>query len=325
MSAAQEVAQALVLRDGALAMEPRLVPALEPGWARVRMLWAGVCSTDLHLIRGYKGFRGVLGHEFVGEVERCDAAPEWVGRRVVGAINVGCGACAWCAREGDGRHCAQRRVLGILGLDGCFTARFMLPLANLVPVPEHLDSERAVFAEPVAACVRAADALGSDARHVAVLGDGKLGLLQGAVLAARGHRVTHVGRHLRKLALAEPWARACVLDADLGDSARFPVVVEATGSPEGFARASALVEPEGVVVLKSTFHGLAPVDLSALVVREVTVIGSRCGPIDVAVELLASGALDPAPLIDAIYPLPQAVEALEHAGRRGTLKVLLRG
>lgn len=305
---------------------PRLDPARAdpvraPDEALVRLRVAGVCDTDLQLARGYMGYRGVLGHEFVGDVlEAEDRA--LVGRRVVADINAGCGRCDDC-RTRDGHHCATRTVLGILGRDGALSERFVIPARNLVTVPDAVADDHAVFAEPLAAALHVVDDLPQEAGPVVVLGDGKLGLLIAHALVSAGRRTVVVGHHAEKLARAACAGAETVLERDLGqDLTGVPAVVEATGSASGIARALALVRPRGHVILKTTVAGATSVDLSPVVINELTVIGSRCGDLRRAIAMLARG-LDPSGLIEARYPLSRADEALRHAGRRGAMKVLV--
>lgn len=308
------------------AAPPRLDPGCpEPsrasGEALIALRVAGVCDTDLQLARGYMGFTGILGHEFVGEVLDADRG-ELIGARVVADINAGCGACEDC-RTRDGHHCAARSVLGIVARDGALAERFTVPERALVQVPREVPDERAVFAEPLAAALHVLDDLpATGAEPVAVLGDGKLGLLIAYALVAAGRRVLVVGHHAEKLALARHGGAETVLEHELGRDLRVPAVVEATGSASGLARALALVRPRGCVILKTTVAGATAVDLSPIVVNELHVVGSRCGDMAQAVALLARG-LDPTPLISARYPLARADEALARAARPGTLKVLV--
>jgi len=299
-------------------------PTLDPGHALIDLRLAGICGTDLELLGGYKGYRGPLGHEFVGTVTRCPDAPTWEGRRVTGEINLPCGTCERCV-AGLGNHCATRRVMGILEHPGCFAEQLTLPIANLHAVPESLSDEHAVFTEPLAAAFQIFEQLPlTPSTTVAVIGDGKLGLLIALALRSRSIPLVVVGRHPGKLALVEgPGVRTCQT-ADLG-SERFAVVVEATGSPDGLAFALEHVRPRGTVVLKSTIHGEVRLPTTSLVVDEITLIGSRCGPFDVALAAMAAGEVDPRPLIGGRYPLAEAETALEHAQRRGTLKILLEG
>ena len=302
--------KALVLTDAGLRLDAnRPEPQPRDDDALVRVLRAGICGTDLELLHGYKGFRGVPGHEFVGVVERCAAKPELVGRRVVAEINAGCRTCERC-RGGDERHCARRTVLGILGRDGAFAELLAVPARNLLDVGD-LAPEIAVFTEPLAAALRAGDSIDIDADpRVVVLGAGRLGHLVAAAMRIELGHVELVGRNDR----AEP-------DAD--------VVVDCTGSPEGFARAVDLVRPRGKLILKSTCGGEAQVPASLLtkvVVNEIDVVGSRCGYrgcFRTALILLGDGKVDVAPLVEATYRLAEFARAFEHAARPGALKVLL--
>ncbi len=306
---------------------PKLVtdrpePVRRPGEALIRLRVAGVCDTDLELARGYMGYRGVLGHEFVGDVVEADSR-EWVGRRVVADINAGCGACAEC-RERAGHHCESRTVLGILGRDGAMEERFTVPERCLVAVPDGLADDRAVFAEPLAAALHVRGDVPRGPDPVVVLGDGKLGQLVSRALLSDGRRTIVVGHHEEKLALARAAGAEAVLERDLaGDGLGVPAVVEATGSAGGLALALRLVRPRGTVVLKTTVAARTEVDLSPVVVNELRVVGSRCGDMADAVRALGSGAVDPTSLIAARYPLARADAALEHASRRGTMKILV--
>lgn len=310
---------ALRFVGGELRLEERPRPKPAKGEALVRVMRAGVCNTDLEIVRGYMGFEGTLGHEMVGVVVAAgEGAERWVGARVVSDINLACGRCERC-RDGDGHHCATREVLGILAKDGAFAEAVALPTAGLVPVPDEVSDDAAVFAEPLAAAFEIPAQLPVSGARLLVLGDGKLGLLCAMVLAHEGADVTLGGRHDRKMAIAE---RVGV--RRLGeDEAPFDVVVEATGSPAGLREAQDRVRPRGTIVLKSTFAASPDLDTNRLVIDEVRLLGSRCGPMDRAVAALASGAIDPTPLIDGRYALSEGVAAVEHAGRRGTLKILL--
>jgi len=288
------------------------------------MRLAGICDTDLQLARGYMGYRGVLGHELVAEVVEADS-PEWRGRRVVADINAGCGICNECTARG-GHHCAARSVLGILARDGALAERCVVPERCLVAVPDSLADERAVFAEPLAAALHVLDDLGGvdPSERVLVLGDGKLGLLIAYALLGAGRRVTLVGHHAAKLELAGRAGAETILESELDDRAPgAAAVIEATGSAQGIARALDLVRPRGTVILKTTVAGTNPIDLSPIVINELEVKGSRCGDLARAVEALATGRVDPTALIAARYPLSRADFALGHAGRKGTLKVLV--
>ncbi|HXV74856.1 MAG TPA: alcohol dehydrogenase catalytic domain-containing protein, partial [Candidatus Polarisedimenticolaceae bacterium] len=290
------------------------------GEAVVRVRCAGVCGTDLELERGYYPFTGVPGHEFVGIVDR---GPDgWVGRRVVGEINASCGACAVCV-AGRANHCGRRTVLGIVGRNGAFAEYLSLPVANLHAVPDDLPDDVAVFTEPLAAALRIGQQLRIGAEHeVLVVGDGKLGQLVARGLARTGCRLFVVGRHDGKLALLE---RAGIRGgrADAVVAGGYDVAVECTGNPDGFAIARDALRPAGTLVLKSTYAGRLTLDASSLVVDEITLVGSRCGPFAPALRLLAGGEIDPRPLIHGRYPLERAIEAFEHAARPGVLKILI--
>lgn len=286
----------------------------------VRVTRAGVCGTDLQLLDGYASFTGIPGHEFVGIVVRApDAAASWVGKRVVGEINVGCGICAWCTR-GVKEHCLTRTVLGIRGRSGAFAEYLTLPAMNLHEVPEQLDDAAAVFVEPVAAACRILEQLTITAEtRIAVIGDGRLGNLTAQVLRTRTAQVTLFGRHARKISTA----RALGIDArsfNPRDQSPFDIVIEATGRREGLTQALDMVEPRGTIVLKSTFHGEAKTVLWPAVVHEVTIVGSRCGPFAPAIELLASGAVRTAPLVFDTFALDRHEQAF--AAARREMKVL---
>lgn len=298
-------------------------PAAGADEALVRVSLAGICSTDLELLRGYvPGFRGVPGHEFVGVVEAA-AEAAWVGRRVVGSINVGCGDCAECRGHGPA-HCARRQALGIHRRDGAFADYLTLPLANLHAVPDGVPDEAAVFAEPLAAALRIREQVRiRPSAQAAVLGPGRLGLLAAQVLALGGTRVRVLGRTPAALRLPAAWGLETGLAANEADAA-YDLVVEATGSAAGLADALRLARPRGTLVLKSTYAGPATVDLTRLVVAELTVVGSRCGPFAPALRLLAAGQVRTAEMMTAEYPLPDAAAAFAHAARPGALKVLLR-
>lgn len=314
--------RALVAADGRLQLCERPKPA-PAGECVIRVRRAGICGTDLEILAGYAGFRGVPGHEFVGIVESApEGAEAWIGCRVVGEINVGCGTCGFC-REGVREHCERRQVVGIRGRDGAFAEYLSLPAANLHAVPDDLPDERAVFVEPVAAACRViAQVDFSKTAEAAVVGDGRLGLLVAQVIAQAGVRVTVVGRHTEKLAIARnAGMETMAAEAVRVARARFEIVVDASGRPEGLASALALVRPRGTIVLKSTFHGATPLATSPVVVDEVTIVGSRCGPFPKAIELLSSRAVDVRPLLSGTYPLSEWQAAF--AAARTALKVCL--
>ena len=297
------------------------------GEALVRVRLAGVCNTDLEIARGYAGFRGTLGHEFVGVAVSAPGAPELVGRRVVGEINAGCGVCELC-RAGDSRHCAARTVLGIVGRDGAFAEFLQLPVVNLLPVPDELPDERAVFTEPLAAACGITERVNvePDAR-VGVVGDGKLGLLCAQALKVlTGARVTLIGRHQSKLDIARRRDIETVKAEDLPHSLEraFDVTVEASGSSSGLETALRLLRPRGTLVLKSTFHAVTELNAAPVVVDEISIVGSRCGRFAPALELLRRGAVEVDALVHAEFPLSDGVRAFERAAEPGVLKVLLR-
>jgi alcohol dehydrogenase len=309
--------------DGTLSLRERARPVAVSECV-IRVTAAGICGTDLELLRGYAGFSGVPGHEFVGVVVDTGAGDsDWIGRRVVGEITVGCGECAGCRAAGRG-HCDLRTVTGIRGRDGAFAEYLSLPASNLHEVPAAIDDVTAVFVEPTAAACRVVEQVRiAPGTRAAVVGAGRLGLLVAQVLRAHGAGVTVVGRGEGRQSIASGlgFDTAAVEFARTSLARRFDVVVDATGDPAGFAAASALVRPRGTLVVKSTIHGETPVALSPLVVDEISVIGSRCGPFAAAIELLGAGRVDVKPLLAGVYPLERFAEAFDLA-KRG-LKVIL--
>ena len=329
-----------IAANGKLVLKEKPLPRLRPGWARIRVLLAGICNTDIEILRGYHGFRGTPGHEFVGEVVEVAGTSKakksrWLGRRVTGEINISCAAhglhpvCTFCKR-GLKTHCARRTVLGILGHDGAFAEYLSLPFENLHVVPENVSDEQAVFVEPLAAaCNILAQINIQNFLMAAILGDGKLAQLIARLLRTKLSRVKMYGKHEGKLRLA----RAARIETqkvygDERDHSKFQdsyaLVVEATGSPTGLRLAQEMAEPRGTLILKSTFHGAAPVETWPIVVKELTVIGSRCGPFERAIPLLRSGMVDPVSLITKTFPLSRAPEAIQFAQKRGVMKVLLK-
>lgn len=294
--------------------------------ALVRVTTSGICNTDLEIVRGYAGFAGTIGHEFVGVVERSDDRPDLVGKRVIGEINAGCGTCEKCV-SGDPRHCPMRTVLGIVGRDGCHAEYLSLPSRNLLVVPDDVTDEQAVFAEPLAAAFGITEQVDiAPETNVAVIGDGKLGLLCAMSLALRSQNVTIIGKHASKVSIAENAGVKPLLLADIDAKmyGSFDVVVEASGSESGFATALDLVRPCGKIVLKSTFHGTPAWAASRVVVDEITIVGSRCGRFTPALELLTNGSVDVTPLISDEFSLTDGVAAMDRAAENGVLKVLLR-
>lgn len=294
--------------------------------ATVRVTLSGICNTDVEIVRGYAGFEGTIGHEFVGVVESAPGASHLSGHRVVGEINAGCGLCELCL-AGDARHCPHRTVLGIVGRDGAHAEFLRLPVNNLLPVPDKVTDERAVFCEPLAAALGITERVTVDKEtSVAVIGDGKLGLLCAQALALTGARLILIGKHRNKLEIA---ARRGIETATLeeveGRRAReFDVVVEASGSESGFALALDILRPRGTLVLKSTFHGETKMNAARIVVDEISVVGSRCGRFAPALALLERDAVDVESLISEEYSLADGVRAMQRATADGVIKVLLR-
>jgi threonine dehydrogenase-like Zn-dependent dehydrogenase len=312
--------RALWLESRQLDVRDVPIPDPPPGEALIRVLKAGVCNTDIELTRGYYPFTGILGHEFVGVVER--GSERLNGKRVVGEINVVCGSCAACT-AGRRTHCERRTVLGIVGRHGAFAEYLVLPVDNLHPVPDAVSTDAAVFTEPLAAALEIQQQLAVGPRdRVLVVGDGKLGQLVAQTLALTGCGLVVTGRHDPKLRLLAARGIDTRRDGAVEPGA-FDVAVECTGNRDGFGIAQRALRPRGTLVLKSTYAGALTLDASAIVVNELTLIGSRCGPFAPALELLANGRVSVEPLIHARYPLERAVAAFEHAQRPGVLKVLV--
>ncbi|MFP4048759.1 MAG: MDR/zinc-dependent alcohol dehydrogenase-like family protein [Desulfovermiculus sp.] len=318
---------AAVVDQGKMRLEEKEVPKPNPGEALIQVSLAGVCGTDLEILAGYSHFAGTPGHEFVGRVVKAPDRPELEGRRVVADINCGCGQCTWCLR-GDHRHCRQRKVLGIRGFDGAFAQYLCAPVASLYPVPDHVPDQDAVFAEPLAAALEVSQQVHLTAKtRMAVLGDGKLGLLCAQALSRFTPGLTLFGRHSSKLSIAaRQGLTTCLLLPDqplTAESHDQDVVVECTGRAEGINTALELVRAEGTVVIKTTSRQSSILDLSRVVVNEICLLGSRCGDMGLAVHFLARKWVDVQPLIEDVYPLSRIQEALERAGQAGTLKVLI--
>jgi len=298
-------------------------PSLTGDETLIRLLKAGICNTDLEITRGYFGFRGVLGHEFVGIVEASKNS-SLVGKRVVGEINAACGRCEYCRKHLQ-RHCPNRTVLGILNRDGAFREFLTLPEENLHFVADSISDEEAVFTEPIAAACAILDQIQiipSD--RVAILGDGKLGLLIAMVLSHSGCDLNLVGRHHAKLKLAEGYGVKCLGPEVTPKPRDFDIVIEATGSPSGWEQALQLIKPRGRLVLKSTFHGQVAFNPAPLVVDEITVIGSRCGRFEPALSLLKAKNVQPMRLVHHTLPLARALQAFDLARQPEVLKVLLQ-
>jgi len=309
--------------DKSLTFQPRRAdPPASSGDTLVRVRQAGICATDLEIVKGYMGFQGILGHEFVGQVER-SSDKDLIGKRVVGEINVVCGRCDLCL-SGLSSHCRNRSVLGILNHDGAFADYLRLPALNLHVLPDSVDDDSAVFVEPLAAAFQVLKQIKVDDRKwVTVLGDGRLGLLVAQVLRDAGCPVRVIGRHPRKLALCEKWSIRARALADIVPRHDQDIVVDCTGSSEGLELALQMVRPRGSIVLKSTVADGKALNLAPVVIDEVNIIGSRCGPFREAIAALAEKRIDVASLIHRRMRIEQGVEAMELAGQSGVLKVIL--
>lgn len=314
--------QALVVEGGQLHYRTDFpVPVPSDNQVLIRVALAGICSTDLEIVRGYGGFEGVLGHEFVGVVEHGPA--QWKGKRVVGSINLGCGECEVCVGHGP-EHCPDRTVLGIINHNGAFAEFLTLPVANILPVPDAISDTEAVFTEPLAAALRIREQIVvSPSARVAVIGPGRLGLLVGLTLSRAGTEVRMIGRSESSLILPrELGLRAC-LTSEVEENS-FDIVVEATGNRGGLVQALRIVKPLGTVVMKSTYTELSDIDLTKVVVGEIRIVGSRCGPFAPAIRVLADKEIDVSPLVEAQYTLEEGVTAMSHAAEPGTRKILLQ-
>lgn len=293
--------------------------------ALIRVLKSGICNTDLEITRGYAGFAGTIGHEFVGVVEKADDKPELIGKRVVGEINAGCGVCDLC-RKGDSRHCPDRTVLGIHERDGAHAEFLTLPTVNLLEVPANVSDEQAIFTEPLAAAYGITEQIEiTPETRIAIIGDGKLGLLCAMSLALKTANIVLIGKHIEKLSVAKKRNIEVALleNAVPKPNRRFDVAVEASGSESGFATALELLKPRGKLVLKSTFRGKTNLEMWRVVVDEITIVGSRCGRFAPALELLKNGVIDVENLISERLPLERGVEAMQKASQKGVMKVVL--
>ena len=300
-------------------------PSPKKGEALIKIKLAGLCNTDREITKGYMGFKGILGHEFVGIVEEINADDKsLLGKRVVGEINCGCGNCSYCFRNLQ-RHCPNRQTLGIFQKDGCFADYITLPLENIVEIPASVSDEVAVFAEPVAAALEILEQVHiKPADKIAVLGDGKLGLLIAFVLSTMQADLTLVGKHENKLEMASKQGIKTKLLETLEIKKDFDIVVDATGSVNGFETAVSLVKPRGILVLKSTVAADKPLNLAPIVIDEITVVGSRCGQFKPALRLLAKEKFDIDALVSGVYSFENALEAFEVNKQKDTLKVLLK-
>lgn len=311
--------RAVMLDRGEVRVEDAPFPAPAPGHSLIKVRLAGICNTDLELQRGYYGFSGVPGHEFVGEVVQSDDV-RLLGKRVAGEINLTCGHCSYCSR-GEERHCSRRTVLGIIGHPGAFAQFLSLPHKNLHVLPDSITDREAVFVEPLAAALHAGEqARLTEGEPVAVLGDGKLGLLVAQAAKAMGAEVSLYGKHDRKRRLASAWG----INVDASSSETYAVVIDCTGSPEGLNTAIRMTRPLGIVIMKSTVERAVTLDMAPAIVNEISLLGSRCGPFEPAIRLLAEKKVGVAEMIDEEYPLEQAADAFAHAATKGSLKILLR-
>jgi threonine dehydrogenase-like Zn-dependent dehydrogenase len=298
------------------------VPQRKKDEALVRVTRAGICNTDLEIMKGYMGFRGVPGHEFVGVVTECDKK-RMVGRRVVGEINLGCGSCEYCRRQMQ-NHCPSRSVLGIVNKDGAFAEYLTLPVGNLHVVPDSVSDDEAVFTEPLAAAFEILEQVDIDAgNRVCVLGDGKLGLLVAQALSMSGCKLVLVGHHRENLSMMEEIGIRSELSSSFEESG-FDTVVDCTGSRSGIEAAMKVARPGGKIVLKTTVARKSSLDLNHVVINELSLIGSRCGPFKPALDAIKSRSVDLYPLISDIFSIDDGERAFQVASRKGVLKVVLR-
>jgi len=313
--------KALFLERRKLVIKDVPEPSPSDDEALLEVLKAGICNTDLELVKGYMDFEGILGHEFVGRIVKGDH-PEWAGKRVVGSINLPCGECSFCL-EGREKHCPSRKVLGISGKDGVFAEYVTLPLANLFPLPSNITDIESVFVEPLAASLEIFKQVSIDeGDSVLVLGDGKLGMLIAQLMKLKTSDVSCLGKHKRKLEILEQRGiKTYYSGKEMGTM--FDVVIEATGNKRGLDDAMSLIKPTGKIVLKSTFKGGVNVDISKIVVDEIQLIGSRCGPFQEAIDVLSKKQVDVEKMIDGDFPLERALEAFEIAQKSDIIKILI--
>lgn len=323
--------QAVIFEAGAVRLVEKPTPVPHPGEVLIAVRMAGICNTDLELLKGYMGFSGIPGHEFMGVVAAAPDHPELVGRRVTAEINLGCGHCRTCLTSGP-RHCPNRTTLGIAGKDGAFADYVTLPASLVHPLPDSVSDSEAVFVEPLAAALEPGQQLHLTAEmSVLVLGDGKLGILIACGLRHQCPGIVLAGRHARKLAIASAQgvatrqrdSHAELVAALLAEFGRFDVVIEATGRPEGLGHALDLTRPEGTIVMKTTTFAPTPVSMARVVVDEINLVGSRCGNFPLAIASLRDHLVNVAPLIEATYPFTQFPDALATASKPGAMKVLV--
>ncbi len=300
------------------------MPEVLEGEVLIKTSMVGICNTDFEITKGYMGYKGVLGHEFVGTV--VDGDKNLIGKRVVGEINLACNSCSYCG-HGLQRHCPNRQTLGIFNKDGCFSEYFTLPRENILIVPDNIPDEEIVFIEPVAAALEILEQVKIEPRHrVALLGDGKLGLSIALILNAYNIDFVHIGKHEDKLEISQKMGSKTKLLANLDDNDKmsFDVVIEATGSKGGFETSLSLVKPRGILVLKSTIAADEGLNLASVVVNEITIVGSRCGLFAPAMRLFQGGKIDVKPLISAVLPFENALEGFELNKKKEVIKVLLK-
>lgn len=319
MKAVEFVNNEIIFNNDAKKPEPK------QGEALIKVTLAGICNTDIEITKGYMGYTGILGHEFVGVVEEVNSSDKsLVGKRVVGEINAGCGNCEWCGK-GLERHCPNRGTLGIWKKEGCMADYVTLPIKNLVEVSGNLSDEEATLVEPFAAAFEILEQLHiKPADKVAILGDGKLGLLIGLALSTIPCDLIHIGKHQNKLDIVAGQKVKTALLQDMQIEKTYDVVIDATGSVNGFETALAMTKPRGVLVLKSTVAADKPLNLAPVVIDEITILGSRCGQFAPAMKFLAKGLVNVKPLIAKTYDAKDALEAFEYSRQKGILKVLLK-
>jgi len=304
------------------------IPVPKKNEALIRILLAGICNTDLEIIKGYMGFKGILGHEFVGIVEEC-RNKRWIGKRVTGEINAGCGKCSYCKNALE-NHCPHRKVLGIFNKDGAFADYLTLPVKNLHIIPENISDEEAVFIEPLAACYEVLEQVRINKSNVAiVLGDGKLGLLMAQVIKNTACKLCLIGRHKEKLSIARGLGIDVVsvkqsLKVQKLKLTKADIVIDCTGAPQGLDLAMEVAKPKGKIILKSTFASKSYLNLSPVVINEFSIIGSRCGPFKKAIDALKNHEVKISPLIYKIFPLNEGLKAFKVSCEKKTLKVLLK-
>ena len=317
--------KALFFKNNKLILSKNHLPPLPAEKeALIRVTCTGICATDIEIMKGYMGFEGILGHEFVGVVEKC-SQKNLVGQRVSGEINIACGKCLYCKR-GMERHCPERSVLGILNKDGAFAEYITLPIKNLHLIPDSIPDEEAVFVEPVAAAFEILEQVNiSSDDNICIIGDGRLGILTAQVLETRGCKLLVEGRHEKKLAILKARGintrRVTEVHPEYTD--KFDIVIDCTGSPSGLEQAIQRVRPRGTVVLKTTVAGKRTFDFNELIIDEIALIGSRCGPFEPAIKALAERKIDVTPLISKVFTLDEGIKAFNYASQKGVMKVLV--